>query len=114
MAHELRLTDVSAPTGGGCGSGACGCGHHGAAAGGHASGLAAHGDTPQTFEVAGMTCGHCVASVTEELSALGGVDQVAVDLVAGASSTVTVSADRALTRDEVRAAVEDAGYTLVQ
>lgn len=114
MTAELRLTDVSAsslsaPAGGGCGA-SCGCGHHGSA--GHASVSA---QVPaQRFEVSGMTCGHCVTSVTEELSALGGVERVDVDLAPGTASTVTVTADRPLTRDEVRAAVEDAGYSLAR
>ena len=62
--------------------------------------------------VAGMTCGHCSAAVTEELTALDGVEGVAVDLRPGALSTVVVTASRPLGGDEVRAAVEEAGYTL--
>ena len=64
----------------------------------------------QTFTVTGMTCGHCVSSVTEEVSDLPGVTDVAVELESG---RVTVTADRELATDEVRAAVEEAGYTLV-
>ena len=110
MAHELRLTDISSPASGGCGAG-CACGHHGSAGhGAHASASA----PAQRFEVTGMTCAHCVASVTEELSALGGVQRVDVDLVPGDVSTVSVTSDRPLTRDEVRAAVEDAGYGLAR
>ena len=37
----------------------------------------------QTFEVVGMTCGHCVSSVSEEVSALVGVREVNVDLGTG-------------------------------
>lgn len=59
--------------------------------------------------VRGMTCGHCVASVTEELSALGGVDDVAVDL---ASGTVVIQAQDTLPAAEVRRAVVEAGYEL--
>ncbi|GAA2720909.1 heavy-metal-associated domain-containing protein [Cellulomonas aerilata] len=66
-----------------------------------------------TFEVTGMTCGHCVQSVTTELSALPGVTDVSVDLVAGAASQVTVVSDAALDADAVRGAVDEAGYTLV-
>lgn len=107
--QDLGLKDISA-SGGGCACGGAGCGghgeHHGHAQGGH------HAEGGQSFEVAGMTCEHCVASVTEELSALDGVEAVSVDLKPGAASTVVVSASRALTGAEVRAAVEDAGYTL--
>ncbi|RIX30812.1 heavy-metal-associated domain-containing protein [Amnibacterium setariae] len=111
--QDLGITDVSAAATSGCGcGGACG-GHGGAHGHGHAHG-AAHATAAdgQSFAVAGMTCEHCVASVTEELSALDGVDAVAVDLKPGALSTVVVSASRPLGGDEVRAAVEEAGYTL--
>ena len=60
-----------------------------------------------TYTVTGMTCGHCVASVTEEVSALAGVTDVDVDLASG-RLTVTGGASE----DEVRAAVEEAGYQL--
>ncbi|MGN6445133.1 heavy-metal-associated domain-containing protein [Amnibacterium sp.] len=106
--QELGITDVHAGGGCGCG-GACG-GHGGAHHAGHGARHAAEGG--QTFAVAGMTCEHCVASVTEELSALDGVEGVSVDLKPGAASTVVVTASRPLDGDEVRAAVEEAGYTL--
>ncbi len=63
-----------------------------------------------TYTVSGMTCEHCVASVTEELSELAGVQQVDVQLASGA---VTVTSDRELGTDEVHAAVTEAGYQLV-
>jgi copper ion binding protein len=63
----------------------------------------------QTFTVTGMTCGHCVASVTEEVSEIAGVEDVAVDLATGA---VTVTSTEPLEDDAVRAAVEEAGYQL--
>ncbi|MFB9074347.1 heavy-metal-associated domain-containing protein [Citricoccus parietis] len=62
-----------------------------------------------TYPVEGMTCGHCVTSVTEELSALDGVATVDVDLVPGGVSTVTVTGPVAPAA--VRAAIEEAGYT---
>ena len=62
-----------------------------------------------TYQVSGMTCGHCVQSVTTELFRLSGVSDVAVDLAAG---EVTVTSDGALALDEVRAAVDEAGYAL--
>ncbi|MCU1431037.1 MAG: Heavy metal transport/detoxification protein [Actinotalea sp.] len=67
----------------------------------------------QTLSVAGMTCGHCVRSVTEELSTLPGVTDVQVALVAGATSTVTVTSTQPLADDAVRAAVDEAGYQVV-
>lgn len=69
--------------------------------------------TSTTYQVRGMTCGHCAASVTEELTALEAVTEVHIDLVAGGVSAVTVTATRPLSTTEVRAAVEDAGYILV-
>ena len=65
--------------------------------------------TTETYTVTGMTCGHCVSSVTEEVSELPGVSDVQVDL---ASGLVTVTADAPVGADKVRAAVEEAGYTL--
>ena len=67
----------------------------------------------QNFDVVGMTCGHCASAVTEELSALDGVSDVTVDLVAGGTSAVTVQASRELTPAEVAAALDEAGdYSL--
>jgi copper chaperone len=63
----------------------------------------------QTWTVTGMTCGHCVSSVTEEVSELPGVSDVAVELETG---RLTLTSDRELATDEVRAAVEEAGYSL--
>ncbi|SMD25255.1 heavy-metal-associated domain-containing protein [Lentzea albidocapillata] len=63
-----------------------------------------------TYTVTGMTCGHCVSSVTEEISQIGGVQKVDVEL---ASGKVTVTSDQPVTQDDVRAAVTEAGYTLV-
>ena len=62
-----------------------------------------------TYTVTGMTCGHCVASVTEEISEIDGVTDVAVDLPTGA---VTVTSTTPLDSAVVRAAVEEAGYQL--
>ncbi|OUE30048.1 Copper chaperone CopZ [Clavibacter michiganensis] len=66
--------------------------------------------TTTAFPVTGMTCAHCVRSVTEEVGELPGVSSVAVDLVAGGASTVTVESDRPLDPVAVRAAVDEAGY----
>ncbi len=63
----------------------------------------------QTFQVTGMTCGHCVAAVKEEVGAIADVTHVAVDL---ASGRVTVGSGRELTTAEVAAAVDEAGYQL--
>ena len=65
--------------------------------------------TTQTFAVTGLTCGHCAGAVTEELSAIAGVDEVSVDLVASGTSTVTVRADRPLDESAVATALDEAG-----
>ena len=65
------------------------------------------------YLVAGMTCSHCVASVTEELEALDGVESVSVELIAGSPSTVTVTSGAPLDENAVRAAIDEAGYALV-
>jgi copper chaperone CopZ len=62
-----------------------------------------------TYTVTGMTCQHCVSSVTEELTELAGVTGVAVELDSGA---VTVTSERELDRAEVASAVTEAGYRL--
>ena len=61
--------------------------------------------TTSTFTVTGMTCGHCVASVTEEVSEVSGVTDVQVDLESG-RMVVTGDADASA----VQAAVSEAGY----
>ncbi len=60
-----------------------------------------------TYTVSGMTCGHCVASVTEEVSEVAGVTDVQVDLESG-RMVVEGEADDAA----VRAAVAEAGYSV--
>jgi copper chaperone len=65
----------------------------------------------ETYAVRGMTCDHCVASVTEELQELDGVTDVRVELTTG---TVTVRSRDPLRDDAVRDAVEEAGYRLAE
>lgn len=65
--------------------------------------------TETTYTVTGMTCEHCARSVTEELTEINGVSDVAVDLDTGA---VTVTSAEPLSDANVRTAVEEAGYQL--
>ena len=65
--------------------------------------------TTQTFQVAGMTCSHCVRFVTEELEPIPGVTAVAIDLPTG---TVTLSGTRSIPTLELQSALEQAGYDL--
>ncbi|MEV5749646.1 cation transporter [Actinoallomurus sp. NPDC052308] len=66
--------------------------------------------TTTEYKVKGMTCGHCVSAVTEEVSAIEGVTDVKVDL---ASGLVTVSSAAPLEDKAVRDAVDEAGYEVV-
>lgn len=62
-----------------------------------------------TYTVTGMTCGHCVSSVTEEVQEIPGVEDVAVELESGA---VTITSAEPVEESAVRSAVEEAGYQL--
>lgn len=66
--------------------------------------------TTAVYTVSGMTCGHCVKSVTEEVGAIAGVTAVDVELATG---KVTVTSAAPLAEKDVEAAVDEAGYTLV-
>ncbi|NUP46393.1 MAG: heavy-metal-associated domain-containing protein [Catenulispora sp.] len=66
--------------------------------------------TVTVYTVSGMTCGHCVKSVTEEVSAIAGVSAVEVELATG---QVTVTSSARLAEADVKAAVDEAGYQLV-
>ncbi|MDQ4491718.1 heavy-metal-associated domain-containing protein [Sinomonas sp. ASV486] len=66
-----------------------------------------------TVQVDGMTCSHCIASVTEEIEAIDGVQGVSINLNAGGVSEVTVSSDRKLKHESISEAVAEAGYVIV-
>jgi copper chaperone len=110
---DLGLTDKN----GGCacgantqtGSHAEGHAHSHAAAADHAT----DGTIQEHYLVEGMTCGHCVASVTEEVSAVDGVTNVSVDLNVGGASRVMVASSKPIQVDEIRSAVTEAGYSLI-
>ncbi|MBV6695882.1 heavy-metal-associated domain-containing protein [Kitasatospora aureofaciens] len=95
----VESASAEAPAASCCGS----CGTGAAAPATESAGLA-------VFQVKGMTCGHCVTSVTAELKKIDGVTEVAVDLATG---RVTVDATAPLTDEAVAAAVGEAGYDLV-
>ena len=102
--HHLDLAATTAPEAG-CG---CGCGTH-----------SQTGTTPKpasgtgytaTFQVEGMTCGHCVGAVTHELTeSVPGVQHVQIDLAAG---EVVVTSTQPISEGAAAAAVEEAGYHL--
>ncbi|WP_255421251.1 heavy-metal-associated domain-containing protein [Micromonospora sp. BL4] len=62
-----------------------------------------------TYQVRGMTCGHCAQAVTSELTTLPGVQTVEVDIEAG---NVTIVSAEALSNAAVQRAVDEAGFEL--
>lgn len=66
--------------------------------------------TITTLDVTGMTCGHCVSAVTQELEAVDGVENVAIVLNSEGTSEVTLVSDASLDEAALRAAVDEAGY----
>lgn len=118
MATELivigqRQDERAGQSGGGC---AC-CSDTGHASAAEDTDARDVGDTGKgaqasvaTYTVTGMTCGHCVASVTDEISVIDGVTAVDVDL---ASGLVTVTSLERLSRAAVESAVDEAGYRLL-
>lgn len=105
MTNDLGLTDKNS---------GCGCGGHSHTQSAvHANDQTAGPVMREHFSVNGMTCGHCVASVTEELSGLEGVQSVSVDLNAGGTSRVMVVSSKPIPTEAVRAAISEAGYDLV-
>ncbi|WP_441249380.1 heavy-metal-associated domain-containing protein [Kitasatospora sp. McL0602] len=97
---ENLLIENDESTGGCCGGSSCGTAPADEAA---VSGVR------EVFVVTGMTCGHCVGSVTAEVSKISGVTNVTVDLATG---HVTVDSEQPLAQAEVAAAVDEAGYEL--
>ncbi|MCU1582650.1 MAG: heavy metal transporter [Microbacteriaceae bacterium] len=65
------------------------------------------------YLVDGMTCSHCVSSVTEEVSAIDGVESVKVALNAGGTSRIMVVSSKPIDTEAIRGAVTEAGYSLV-
>ncbi|WP_327299162.1 MULTISPECIES: heavy-metal-associated domain-containing protein [unclassified Streptomyces] len=69
----------------------------------------AGGPVTTTYQVSGMTCGHCEGAVSEEISAIDGVTSVKA---VASTGQVTVISSAALDDEAVRAAVDEAGYEL--
>ncbi|GAA2553999.1 heavy-metal-associated domain-containing protein [Pseudonocardia hydrocarbonoxydans] len=63
-----------------------------------------------TYTVRGMTCDHCVSSVTAEVTKIPGVTGVDVDVAQG---RLTVTSTETVPVEAVTEAVEEAGYTVV-
>lgn len=62
------------------------------------------------YTVKGMTCGHCVSAVSEEIGRIDGVTGVDIDLTDG---SVTVTSTTTPDEQAVREAVDEAGYELL-
>ena len=106
--RSLDLLDTNAESGG-CGCGGCGCGSTASPETDSQETKLNTDQATQSFAVTGMTCGHCTNAVTSELKAIDGVTDVRVDLVAGGTSTVTVTSQSPLEKDQVAAALDEAG-----
>lgn len=107
--RTLDLLDTTPADSGGCGCGGCGCGSNTDTTPTDAKETPMNDQTTRFYRVTGMTCGHCASSVTTELKALDGVSDVNVDLVAGGTSTVTVTSTSPLEDTQVAAALDEAG-----
>ncbi|PQZ95131.1 metal-binding protein [Arthrobacter sp. MYb227] len=96
-----------------CGCGGCGCGSN------SNDGLTITTRPVEeimnqiTLKIDGLTCGHCVSSVTEELSEVPGVFTVEVVLAAGGTSTATLTTSAPIENSVLEAAISEAGYTLI-
>ena len=64
----------------------------------------------KNYTVTGMTCQHCVNAVTEEVSAVAGIEDLNVNLADGRLSVT----GEGFTDADIVAAVEEAGYKVVQ
>ena len=107
--RSLDLLDTGAESGG-CGCGGCGCGSNDTSTPeADVTESQMNPKTMQSFAVTGMTCGHCASAVTSELKVLDGVTNVDVELVAGGTSTVTVTSEAPLDQSKVAAALDEAG-----
>ncbi|MBS1673538.1 MAG: heavy-metal-associated domain-containing protein [Actinobacteria bacterium] len=67
--------------------------------------------TTTAYQVTGMTCGHCEASVTREVAKIAGVDAITVS---AADGSLVVTASAPLDDASVFAAVDEAGYRAVR
>ncbi|CAM3583095.1 heavy-metal-associated domain-containing protein [Occultella aeris] len=68
--------------------------------------------TTTTYAVTGLTCSCCAKSVTTELNKIDGVHDVQVDVVPDSASRVTLTSSSDIAADDVRGAIEAAGYAL--
>lgn len=96
-----------------CGCGDCGCGSNSNQGLNITTRPSQDTMSQITLRIDGLTCGHCVSSVTEELNEVPGVSDVEVILSAGGTSTATLTANTPIENSVLQAAITEAGYTLV-
>jgi copper chaperone CopZ len=65
----------------------------------------------KTFEIKGMTCGHCEGRVTKEILTIPGVTEV---IASAEKANVTVESDAEISQESIEVAVQRAGYSLVK
>jgi copper chaperone len=65
----------------------------------------------KTFEIKGMTCGHCEGRVTKEILTIPGVSEV---VASAEKANVTVGSDTEISQESIEVAVQRAGYSLVK
>lgn len=63
--------------------------------------------TEKTYIVPDVSCEHCVSAITSELTKIGGVQDVTVDIP---TKVVTVRHDGSVSDDQVVAGLDEAGY----
>ncbi len=64
----------------------------------------------ETIKIQGMSCQHCVMSVSKALNSIPGLRNVQVSLATGEA---TFENTQNISREKIRQAVEDAGYRVV-
>ena len=104
--YNYHLLPMASP-----GCSCCGPASHADTASNPATSDSSAGGSSSSYQVTGLTCGHCAKSVTQALQALPQVDDVQVDLAAGGVSTVTVTG--VVPPETVCRAIEATGYTVL-
>ena len=65
----------------------------------------------KTFEIKGMTCGHCEGRVTSEILAIPGVKEV---IASAEKANVMVESEAEISQESIELAVQRAGYSVVK
>ncbi len=64
-----------------------------------------------TYHIGGMSCGGCVATVKNKLSAIPGVTTVTVDL---AKKQAEITSSQAIGADTLKEVLRNSGYTIAE